>query len=469
MWWHLKLGEIIWDSGSLPETDEFSFTTNEHPWVAHQWLAEVSIYLFYKVGHRQMLLGWLCLFGSALVALLYWLCSAYSGNAKVALLGGLIGWFFTTVSLAIRPLILGHIFLVVELLILHFARRRNHRWLWVLPPLFALWVNCHGSFALGLLVLGIFAFCSFIQFQSGLLVSERWEGPARTLLVSIFVLSALALFANPIGVKLVTYPLDLLLKQKDNLGNITEWRSLNFHNIRGVAVFGLAGVMILIVLVRKKVFRLEELLLIVLGLGLAARHQRMMAVFGILAAPSFCRLLADLWRGYDPNRDHRVVNASLMAVATVLVVVGFPTVEKIERQIETANPVGAVDFIRRNSLSGPMLNDYAWGGYLIWAAPEEKVFIDGRADIFDWTGVLGKYLRWYAVSEDPNLLLEEYCIQYCLLRKTARVANVLPYLPGWEKVYEDALSLVFTRTAKSSCGEGTAGVASLPGRQAGRT
>ena len=32
-----------------------------------------------------------------------------------------------------------------------------------------------------------------------------------------------------------------------------------------------------------------------------------------------------------------------------------------------------------------MLNEYVYGGYLIWAAPENPVFVDGRADIFEWT------------------------------------------------------------------------------------
>jgi hypothetical protein len=96
-----------------------------------------------------------------------------------------------------------------------------------------------------------------------------------------------------------------------------------------------------------------------------------------------------------------------------------------------------------------MLNEYLWGGYLIWALPEQKVFIDGRADIFAWTGVLGEYGRWYTLEEDPARLLDKYGIRYCLLRANAPMARVLLYLPGWKRVYGDEVAVVFVKEVRS--------------------
>ena len=71
--------------------------------------------------------------------------------------------------------------------------------------------------------------------------------------------------------------------------------------------------------------------------------------------------------------------------------------------------------------------------------------IHGRADVFDWTGVLGEYSRWARLKEDPNLLLDKYGVRYCLLRKSAPISLLMTHLPGWRRVYSDDLSVVFAR------------------------
>jgi hypothetical protein len=445
LWWHLKVGERIWQTGSLPTTDEFSFTTGSHEWIPHGWLVEAMLYGCYRLGGYPALLLWLCLMGSAVVVALYALCALYSGNSKVALLGGLAGWFFATISLAIRPLLVGHLLLVLELIVLYLGRTRRKEWLWALPPLFAIWVNCHGSFAFGLVVLGVHLFTSHIDLRAGLLVSTRWERPKRLLLAAMVVLCCLALLANPFGFRLAAYPLDLYFQQTDNLANIDEWRPLNFQEPRGMGVFALMLAAGLIVLVRRKEIHLDEVLLVALGSFMAVRHTRMVFVFGILVAPLLCRLLADLWRGYEPGHDFPRLNAALALGAAALVVTTFPRTPEIEAQVAKQSPVKAVEFIRSRSLAGPMLNEYVWGGYLIWALPEHKVFIDGRTDIFDWTGVLAEYLRWYTLRDEPLVLLDRYNIGFCLLSRSAPLARVLPLLPGWKQIYADDLAVVFQR------------------------
>ena len=97
-----------------------------------------------------------------------------------------------------------------------------------------------------------------------------------------------------------------------------------------------------------------------------------------------------------------------------------------------------------------MLNEYSWGGYLIWASPERKVFIDGRTDIFDWTGVLRDYMRWQTLQDDPNKLLDDYKVDYCLLFKNSPISKVVALLPGWTKIYSDDLAIVFHRDEANS-------------------
>jgi hypothetical protein len=137
-----------------------------------------------------------------------------------------------------------------------------------------------------------------------------------------------------------------------------------------------------------------------------------------------------------------MIGASLLAIF-----LAFPGIRNLEEQVENQSPQKAVEFIKANHISGPMLNDYASGGYLIWAAPEYPVFIDGRADIYEWSGVLGEFGRWATLQSDPNALLQKYRIGFCLLNRQSPMARVLPLLHEWKMVYADNNSEIFVRTA----------------------
>ena len=111
MWWHLKSGEIISTTTIIPTTDIFSYTTNHHASVPHEWLSQVFIYGAYKAGGYSGLMLWLCILTSCLLVAGYALCSLYSGNAKVGFAGAMVLWLFSTVGLAIRPHMVGYLLL----------------------------------------------------------------------------------------------------------------------------------------------------------------------------------------------------------------------------------------------------------------------------------------------------------------------------------------------------------------------
>ncbi|MEY3658031.1 MAG: hypothetical protein RL425_792, partial [Pseudomonadota bacterium] len=63
--WHLAVGEFIWHHRSIPETDPFSYSFRGAPWVAHEWLTDILMYLAFRLG------GWAglaILFGLAFAA-----------------------------------------------------------------------------------------------------------------------------------------------------------------------------------------------------------------------------------------------------------------------------------------------------------------------------------------------------------------------------------------------------------------
>lgn len=443
MWWHLKTGELIWNTHSIPRYDPFSFTAFGKPWIAQEWLSELTIYFAYHFGGYTGLMLWLCTFSGLFAVAAYVLCCLYSGNSKLAMLGGMVAWFFSTIGLAIRPHLLGYTLLVCELILLHLGRTRNFRWLWGLPPLFALWINLHSSFFLGLVVLGIALPCSFLNFDLGLLFAERWNRTERRALLFASIASALSLLINPIGLKLIWYPIDVMLNQPLNLENVIEWQQPSFGEARGLGLLLVAGLILLIPMIRGKRLALQELLLVGVGFHFAVRHERMLFVFGIFAAPVLCRLLADAWDQYEPERDRPWPNALMMGIGFAVIIFAFPNTRKLEKQIRLGSPADALRFIQKSRLSGPMLNEYIYGGYVIWMAPEHKVFIDGRADVYEPAGVLAEYGKWNTLQSDPRDLLAKYKIRFCLLSKANGMSRVLALLPGWTRVYSDDVAEVF--------------------------
>ncbi len=447
LWWHLKTGQTIWITHSIPTTDIFSYTTNHHTYIPHEWLAQVIIYGAYRFAGYSGLMAWLCLFTAAQLIVGYFLCCLYSGNAKVAFLGSLLIWLFATVGFSIRPQMIGYLLLTVELVLLHLGRTRNPRWFFALPVLFAFWVNCHGSFFLGLILAATFLFSAFFEFQMGSLVAFRWDLPRRKVLSFALVLSFCALFLNPIGIQQILYPLDTLLHQPIGLANSDEWQALQLNDARGLALLATLACIALVLILRKSEILCHELLLLALGTWLAASHRRMLYTFGILAAPILCRLLADQWDGYDPEHDLPPANALFLAVSLLAIFFAFPHRQELAAQVRAKSPAKAVEFIQSHHLSGPIMNEYSFGGYLIWAAPELPVFVDGRADVFEETGVLGDFGNWATLQSPPASLLDRYNVNLCLLSKDSPMRFVLPLLPGWSQAYSDDVSVVFVRPA----------------------
>ena len=444
LWFHLKLGQVVWNTHSIPSTDTFSFTASGHSWTAHEWLAELGMYAVYHLGGYSGLMLAFSILASLLFVLVYVLCYQYCGSSLVAFMGGVCAWFFATVGLSIRPLLVGHIFLVLELIVLESAWRGRRRLLWLLPPLFAVWVNCHGSYFFGMGVLFVYWVCSFANGRWGLVVAEPWDRKGRKLLSAILILCGVALCVNPVGVHLLLYPLNVAFQQSTGINVVEEWQPPDLRSTRAIGMILALVAVLLIPLLRRSELRLRELLLMAMALALATQHVRVLFVFGIVVSPILCRLLAPLL-GRDSQREHPIANALLMFAFLSAIVSVFPSPAGIQQQIRKTSPVGAVDYVRRAGLAGPMLNEYVFGDYLIWALPEHKVFIDGRGDVYDWTGVFPEFARWATLAEDPDILLNKYRIRFCLLSKDSPMARVLPHLAGWKKVYSDDVATVFVR------------------------
>jgi hypothetical protein len=308
------------------------------------------------------------------------------------------------------------------------------------------WVNCHGSFFLGLVIAGIALACSFLEFRMGLLVSEKWKSSRRMMLAGALALSAVALFVNPIGWQQVTYPLNTMFHQSLGTQIVSEWQPLDMSSARGAALLCMAALVLMLPILRGVRLRLDELLALGLTAWLGIHHARMVFVFGLIAAPILCRLLSGAWENYAFQRDRILPNLTMVGASVMVLIFSFPNTSALARQVEETSPVKAMEFMRQSAFTGNLLNDYTFGGYLIWSAPDRKVFVDGRADVFEWTGVLADYNRFFTLTEDPEALLRKYNITTCLLSRQTPISRVLTQWLGWKVAYSDNVAEVLVRT-----------------------
>jgi hypothetical protein len=450
MWWHLKMGQVMWTTHAIPRTDLFSWTTNHHAYVPHEWLSQAFIYAAYSWAGYSGLMLWLSLISAALLVMGYILCSLYSGDAKVGFLGALTIWLFATVGFSIRPQLIGYLLLVIELLLIQLGRTRSPRWFFMLPLLFAIWVNCHGSFFLGLVVAAVYAFSSAFEFCSGSLIAVRWSSSSRKALIAALFASAFALLLNPAGLQLIRYPLQTLMVPSISVAAVSEWQPLQLSDGRGLALMAVMACIFLLVVARRSQLLFHELLLLILATWLAVSHKRMLFPFGILVAPILSRLMASSSDTHQAEHDRPMLNAVFIAASLVIMFMALPSRENLVSQVAEHSPVKAVDFIKSRHLAGPMLNAWDDGGYLVWALPQYPDFIDGRADVFEETGVVAEFAKWAMLESSPDSLLDKYHVNFCLLERGSPMATVLPLLPNWKTVYLDEKSVILVRVSPNT-------------------
>jgi hypothetical protein len=102
--------------------------------------------------------------------------------------------------------------------------------------------------------------------------------------------------------------------------------------------------------------------------------------------------------------------------------------------------------MKQHPIPGHMFNEYFFGGYLVWKlAPKHKVFIDGRGDVYEPTGVFSDYMDIMELKPNALALLKSYRINSCLIRRNSPLATLLAATPNWKRGYEDQLSVIFVR------------------------
>jgi len=448
IWWHMRNAQYLLEHHQFPRTDMYSFTVAGHPWINHEWLAEIPYYFAYRAFGLVGLKTVCFLTFDAIFLVLLYLCFQESRNFKASVFVCYFATFLSTVSFGPRTVLFGYLYLVILLVLLRRFREQPGASLWAVPPLFLLWVNTHGSWSLGLIVFFLFVAAGLVQGSWVRVDAVRWTHKELQHLVTVGITSLAALFVNPFGWRLVYYPFDMAFKQKLNIAHVAEWVSVDFHDLRGKMVLVLVFGLLLGALFRNRRWNLAELLILLFALYSGLTYIRFLVLLGIVAAPVLAKQL-DFFPLYRPADETPRVNVAVIILLVGLMVWFWPSNAKIGASVEETYPSGVVGYLKSHPLQGNSLNFYLWGGYLEWHAPSLKTFVDSRVDIFEYAGVFEDYLSLMGADTTqhrPDAILNKYNVRYVLFppsdsRNPLHTGGGLVYTleqdPHWKMLYKD--------------------------------
>jgi len=449
LWWHLKVGDWIVEHFAVPHTGILSRTAADRSWIAYSWGYEVLLSRSYAwFGLLGMgAFGTLLTIGVAFSV--YWMVRRLSGNFWLAvILAGTVCSAFLFNGMP-RPVFFSMILYCVTLTLLLEAQRTEEiRLLYWLPPLILLWANLHIQFIYGLFAVGLFVGVSIAQqllWAAGLNLS--FLKPATLPAKPLLAILGLCFLASLIGPNFYQPYVAVFVytKAKFTYNIIMELQPLSFRGFSNFIELFLGAAGFYAVGWQKKLDPFKLLLLVVAS-AVAFRTMR----DGWFLCFSAAACIADLPRPeeiQDPAESWGALAMAAGALAIILMVAA-PIVHfdsrGIDRAISADYPVNAVNFLRRNSFSGPLYNNLNWGGFLMWYLPELPVAIDGRNDLYgDELDKIFYDSQSAASSYQTDPYLNESHV--VILDSTLPLAKILTIDPRFKLVYRDDIATVYAR------------------------
>jgi hypothetical protein len=403
--------------------------------------------------YRCLGFGGLIVSFAALIALAFFLVFLRcDGRPYLAALMTAWGAAASASTWGVRPQMLSLLLASVFLLLLERSFKRPHL-LWWLPLLTILWVNLHAGYALGIGLIALFLAGTVLDVALG---SEIWAASvARVKQLSVvLVVSVAAVPLNPNGFRMYVYPWQTLSSAAMQQ-YIQEWASPNFHQGLYLPLLLMILALLAALAFCPKRLRLLDVLLLVVTLYASLRSVRHIPLFVLVAAPIFSRLVyALLQQRRHLIKEERQSTAKLSLNGAILVGVALFSFWRLNFVVRRqplfeaqSFPTAAVSFLAAHHPSAPLLNNYNWGGYLIWKLyPQYQVFVDGRADVYG-DAFLHRLADIYYIQHNWKDALAPYNVCTVMLPPDAPLITALREQPDWKTVYTDKQAIVLTRVA----------------------
>ena len=452
---HLAMGHFIL-RGGLWQTDAFAYTHTGRL-LTTEWLSQVTFALADRLGG---LAGVTVLCG-LIVGLAYALVVAFMRRSGVdpflAFLTGMTAAALGSVHWVARP----HMFTFLGLAVLLHVARQGRRW-WTYALFFAVWANFHGGFVLGLAVLTAMAAGEWVESR---LVGPgedrtRWFGAARRHASGV-VAGLAGSMVNPMGPYLL-FRVHGMLTNRFLLTTTSEFQSIDFHSFYG-RVFLLVLLLVIGALsLRSRRLSIPTLLVVAMTLAGAFVSQRNAPLFALVALPLLAIEFDPGWRSAR-LRALRRVRATFEEVerlaapgrwapwfAALLLIFAVrggavAGMRLIPSEFDSREfPVEAIRTARAAGLQGNIYNNFTWGGYLLYAWPEQRIFIDGMTD-FLGNDIVRSYLGIEHLDPGWRREMQRWGISVVIMPPRARLVSALRIDGGWRTWHEDETAVILVR------------------------
>lgn len=449
-YWHLATGRWIIANRAVPTTDPFSHSMPGVAWTAHEWGSEVLMRVAYDwAGWPGML--WLAAIAFALTMAIMARFLVDRMEPQHAIVLTLVCATLMVTHLLARPHVIVWPLTVAWVGALVRAGEQRTAPPWYLLVMLVVWANLHASFTLALGFTAALAVDAVMQREttaSRVACARQWG--------AFFVAAIACSLINPQGIGAYEHARSVMA-MTTTLAVVNEWKSADFHTFRPLLLWllmvlglGLTGRL------RLSVARL----MFVCGLlYLALKHQRYHALVGVvspflLATPIAAGLksLTD-----STGKDVEVLDRWFRALARpasangILMIVALGALlaygnTRISRPAPAAEitPARALAAFQATGTTGRVLNEYSFGGYLIFRGI--PVFYDGRGDMYG-DALIGEAVDALFLKHRGALeqLLATHQIGWTLLTPTTPAVQLLDYLPNWQRIYADSIAVVHVR------------------------
>ena len=454
--YHIRAGEFIIQARMVPKTDIFSLWMPALSWTAHEWLSEV---LMAVVHHHAGLIGIVVLFSLTIATthvLLFRMLRGDSQDILMTVLLTVVAATTSSIHWLARPHIFSLLLTVIWYSVLNRFQYRNKNQLFILPFLMLLWVNLHGGYIFGLMLLLVYLLGNL----TGLCFSEKSGSHEHIYklksLVTIFAACLLVSLCNPQGYRLLFFPF-ALSSDPFLMNNVREFLSPNFHEpltfkyllLASIALFALSRVAL----------NWIELGLVILTTYMALYSARYIPLYAIITAPILLRLLDRLKHDLPLNAMNWLARRSaafslidrrslryLWLTGVILVVLTLAHMSRLQSEFDdTLFPTKAVDFIMAEHISGNLFNNEEFGDYIIYKAwPKYRVFFDGRSDMYG--AILGaEYLKVARTLPGWQDVLKNREVDWVFFNTRSVLSSALNTNPAWQLIYSDPVASIFVR------------------------
>ncbi|KQC10021.1 MAG: hypothetical protein APR62_12810 [Smithella sp. SDB] len=499
LWARLAVGSIFFQTGHVLKHDIFSYLPTKNLWIDHEWGSSVVFYFLTKYLGEWGLFALKAVILLTIFILIIKIIKLQTGkNAGIFYLTFIGFSLLPGFANLIRCQVFTYMFFTLWLYVLEKIRRgENHgyepqikreksfaasswvsyptlcpdkvgaqlsipavlryrNWsftnklIWIFPATMLLWANMHGGFLAGIGLVIIYAFGELFNRKNFL----RYFG--------ILALIIPVTFINPYGFDLWNYIIEAAIMPRPH---IWEWTSISLkgpvHIFAGFKIHILTGFMFIVLLaiiVSIKLLLQKErpdwtkIILFIILLYLGIKHQRHTVFFMLAASGLFYYQFVDLFnplqrfiRDILTEKVYKVWNITKYSFGYIVLGGIFVyTIPHLSDNIIVdpfVYPVGSLEFIKQNNISGNLATSFGWGSYAFWKLyPQCKVLIDGRYEEVYSNDVYAKAMQFSEHEKNWQEVLKEYHSDILVLPKCVYSRSDALSLTDWEIVYLDEVS-----------------------------